>query len=374
MFRQACSLSHPIVVRWRLYLQSFSFLINHIPGKPNYLGDYLFKMYGSTQDPLPIKLPEETPELLPIDQEPNDDEPEIPYTLCSPAALFAKVHGGRALHQGLKLTWDSLNKNFPGHTVSFQQLKKLMDECPLCQKVRYGATPLLSHPATIRTLNSNERRLRIGIDHRTITPPDEQGRQAVLIIHEHWSKFTALIPMPDYSALMQYMCRYGSFAELASDPGSAFLAEVIQQLNDWLGVYHRVSLVDRHESNSCESSIIECVRHIRTIALDYLLEHYWSRQEVLDYVMFLLNARPHSETGVSPFILKFGTTDGIIFRPDPHERYQGTNEYIKYLDSTLATVRQVAQEALDKDSNTRQSSNLLITTSYQHGDFLPYLR
>ena len=182
--------------------------------------------------------------------------------------------------------------------------------------------------------------------------------------------------MPDYSALevaralMQYMCRYGPFAELASNPGSAFLAEVIQQLNDWLGIYHRVSLIDRHESHGCESTIKESVRHIRTIALDYRLEHCWSRPEVLDYVMFVLNARPHSETGVSPFVLKFGTTDGIMFRPDLQERYQGTNECIAYLDSTLATVRQAAQEALDKGSNTRQSSNPLITTSYQPGDFL----
>ena len=218
-------------------------------------------MYGSTQDPLSPDIPEELSQLLPIDKDLNNDEPKAPYNLCSPTSLFAQVHGERALHQGLKLTWDLLNKTFSGHTVSFSQLKNMMDECPLCQKVRFGPIAQLSHPATIRTLKSNEQWLRIGMDHLTITPPDDQGRQAVLIIHEHWSKFTALIPMPDYSAtevaraLMQYMCRYGPLAELASDPGSAFLAEVVQQLNNWLGIYHRVSLVDRHESNGCESSI-----------------------------------------------------------------------------------------------------------------------
>ena len=77
------------------------------------------------------------------------------------------------------------------------------------------------------------------------------------------------------------------------------------------------------KSNGCESTIKEVVRHIRTIALDYRLEHCWSRPEVLGYIMFVLNARPHSETGVSPYVLKFGTTDGILFQPDQHERYQG---------------------------------------------------
>ena len=69
--------------------------------------------------------------------------------------------------------------------------------------------------------------------------------------------------------------------------------------------------------------------------------------------MFVLNARPHSETGVSPYVLKFGTTDGILFQPDQHERYQGINQYIQHLDDTLALVRQVAQDSLDNLTDIR---------------------
>ena len=109
------------------------------------------------------------------------------------------------------------------------------------------------------------------MDHLTITPPVEFGRTAVLILHEHWSKFTALFPLVDYTAikvaraLLQYMTRYVPFPKLASDPGSAFLAEVVQELNSWLDMQHRVSLVDRHESNGCEPTIKEVVRHVRAI-------------------------------------------------------------------------------------------------------------
>ena len=86
--------------------------------------------------------------------------------------------------------------------------------------------------------------------------------------------------------------------------------------------------------------------------------------------MFVLNARPHSETGVSPYVLKFGTADGTLFQPDQHERYEGLNQYIQHLDNTLATVRQVAQDALDKLTDTRQAPNPPISTQYQPGDFL----
>lgn len=78
---------------------------------------------------------------------------------------------------------------------------------------------------------------------------------------------------------MQYVARFGPFAD-ASDPGSAFLAVIVQELNNWLGIMHRVSLVDRHESNGCEFTIKVSVRHTRTIALDCRLEHYWSRPEI----------------------------------------------------------------------------------------------
>ena len=64
-------------------------------------------------------------------------------------------------------------------------------------------------------------------------------------------------------------------------------------------------------------------------------------------------------------LLKFGTADGTLFQPDQHERYEGLNQYIQYLDNTLATVCQVAQDALNKLTDTRQAPNPLISTQYQ---------
>ena len=93
-----------IVVRWRLYLQSFSFIIKHIPGKHNFLGDFLSRMYGSTLDPLPLELSAETAICAPINEAPDTDVPHPPYDECYHTALFAAVHGGRALLQGLKFT------------------------------------------------------------------------------------------------------------------------------------------------------------------------------------------------------------------------------------------------------------------------------
>ena len=69
-------------------------------------------MYGYTLDPLPLELPAEIEHCAPINEEPDTDVPLPPYDECSPTSLFAAVHGGKALHQGLKLTWNSLNQSF----------------------------------------------------------------------------------------------------------------------------------------------------------------------------------------------------------------------------------------------------------------------
>ena len=103
-------------------------------------------MYGSTLDPLPLEVPAAIERCALINEEPDTDVLQPPYSECSPASLFAAVHGGRSLHQGLKLTWNSLNQHFPGHKASYAQLKELMETCPLCQKARYGPILELSHP------------------------------------------------------------------------------------------------------------------------------------------------------------------------------------------------------------------------------------
>ena len=148
----------------------------------------------------------------------------------------------------------------------------------------------------------------IGIDHLTITPPDKYGRQAVLVVHVHHSKFTDLFVLDDYTALevaralLTFFARYGIFTTIASDPGSAFMSSVVAQLNDWLGIRHKVSLVDRHESNGCERTIREIIRHLLTIVIDYRLERSWSPSECLQFIAFTLNSKPNREIGgLTPF-------------------------------------------------------------------------
>ena len=92
-----------IVVRWRIYMQSFQFLIRHIKGKDNIVADWGSRMYSLQEDDGNVEE-EFQPELT------NDESKDR-----SPDFYIGQVHGGRMLHHGARKTWLRLNKYFPGH-------------------------------------------------------------------------------------------------------------------------------------------------------------------------------------------------------------------------------------------------------------------
>jgi hypothetical protein len=90
-----------IVIRWRIYLQSFNFLLRDIKGKENVVADWQSRLY----------LIDECVSKLYNVVNPADDPSRAEY-------FFAKVHGGRMLHPGVRETMKRLNHYFPGHGLS----------------------------------------------------------------------------------------------------------------------------------------------------------------------------------------------------------------------------------------------------------------
>ena len=171
------------------------------------------------------------------------------------------------------------------------------------------------------------------------------------MIVEHFSHFPQVYPTSTYDAetlatvLFKHFCTFGVFHQLASDPGSAMMAEVVKQLNTWLGVSHKVSLVGRHESNGCEGSIKQFLRHLRTLVYDERLVNNWSSDTVLPLINFALCSYPSSETGgFTPFQLKYGTEDAAYFKLPDSPPDSKAAALIKILDANLRIVRSKSLE------------------------------
>ena len=315
----------PIVVRWRVLLQNFIFQIKHIPGKDNTVADWLSRMYP---------IPSTTHSLSASTTTPTVTE------------MFNAVHGGRSLHNGAKRTYLTLCKRFPGHGIPLRVIQDLVTECPVCQKDRLPMHPIPN--SEVRETIFHRPR-SIGIDHVSVTPPDEDGYIGLLLIVELDAKFPQAYPVRDYTAytaatvLFEHYCTFGSYDTMYSDPGSAFTSNILDHLNRWIGIPHCVSLIGRHESNGTEHVNALFIGHLRRLVHDDRFTNSWASDTVLPLINHALMTMPNTEIGgLSPVELKFGTRDLPRFNlPPPLLPGHTYCVLVKALDVNLAIGRSI---------------------------------
>ena len=199
------------------------------------------------------------------------------------------------------------------------------------------------------------------------------------MVVEHFSHFPFVYAAKDYTAetvatvLFKHYCHHGTFEQLASDPGSAFMSDVHKQLNAWLRIYHKVSLVGRHESNGTEGSNKQFLRHLRTLILDERLYDSWSDDTVLPLINLHLASYPTAETGgYTPLQLKYGTDDARHFTLPDHLNLEPgvlASRLIKQLDNNLQIVRKLSLDLQTKIVAERAALDKNIS-SYEPGDLI----
>ena len=292
-------------------------------------------------------------------------------------SILQEVHGGRMFHYGASHTWALAKKRFPDAKISIKAVQTFVRECPICQKTRNTGISGLA-PRTL-SLKPDSYRKAIGIDHVTITPVDKHGHGVAILLVEHFSHFPTAYPASDYSAeavaiaLFKHYTTVGVFDQLVSDPGSAFMSEVVSQINHWFGVRHKVSLVGRHQSNGCKATSKQLLRHLTTLVLDERLYNRWSDDTVLPLINHQLASYPTEETGgFTPYQLKYGTVDAeYFFLPSQLKLPPGVRAHllVKSLDENLQYIRSLSLEFQRKLAEERRKKDSYIS-SYEPGDLI----
>ena len=352
------------IIRWRIYMQSFVFLIRHIPRTQNILADYASKFNNDiTADIISIY------EINNMSDNSNEK--------ISVENILQQVHGGRMGHHGRRKTWLLLNNYFPGHKIPYSTVDEFVGSCPICQKDRLGMTDNIK--GIVRHLKPNHVRSAVGVDTLTVTPPDKDGNWLIIVVVVFYTKFTVLYPANTHNAialataLFQFFCTYGLYDDIYSDPGSDLMSEVIDHLHKWLGVRHIFSLVDRHQSNGVEGTNKQIIRHLKALVHDERIVDKWSSPTVLPLIQFMINSNDNSETGVVPLQAHFGTAEATYFRLPMGLKSDSEkiNEFVKLLDQNIKILRDVSnkhqREIINKRTvrNNVQEQNIL-----QKGDLV----
>jgi len=214
--------------------------------------------------------------------------------------------------------------------------------------------------------------------------PESDGYKYLVVIYNLFTKFVTLYPTKDKTAeslancLMRHFATYGLVDSLASDPGSDLTSQIIAHLNEYLGIRHTISLVDRHESNGVERINQEILRHLRTMIHDTRLITKWTDPVTLSLVQLVINEQPNPALGnLSPLAATFGTSDATYFHlPDNPSSSSFAEKYCTYvqnLDRNLAEIR-----TLSRETQTKLAQDRLVVTppenqnTYSPGDFILY--
>lgn len=388
----------PKIIRWRVLLQSFTFMLRHIPGRLNVVADFLSRIHDpdfeySTDPTFQTLILASLGSLFntthvaeDLDDDAGgvptvDQSPKVDNSLISPKDLFSRVHGHRNLHHGTRRTWQLLNSNYPGHSIPYRIIADLVASCPICQKDRLGMPISETLAPVVRHLKPDFRRSILGVDTLTVTPTDKNGNSVAIVIVNHFTKLTAIYPKTSYdaistaTALFQYFCTFGMVDTLISDPGSDFMSDVVTHLMKWFGIHQKFSLVDWHQSNGVEPSNKVILRHLRALVMDERIADRWSDPTVLPLIQFVINNTLHSETNVVPFHAHFGSADATYFSlPSSLSNSDSatvTHEFVRLLDQNLQILQQISKDFQHTLAHERTDVTPAVRQNkYQPGDFV----
>ena len=345
----------PMIIRWRVYLQSYALMKRYIKGSTNIVSDL-----GSRQV--------------------SDSNAMQNLNNMSPASTILQlVHGGRRGHPGVRETYNRVNIEFPGHGLSHRVVQQFVEECPTCQKARLGLTDCFA--AKVLSLPASHQRVAIGVDTVTVTPVDKAGNCCIIVVVFLNSKLAWLWPAKDHSAetmalaLFNFFCRHGLCDEVRSDPGSDLTSEVIAQVHAWFGIKHVFSLVDRHESNGVEGTNKQILRHLRALVADERVNRIWSDPSVLPLVEYMINSSVSSETGITPFEAHYGTRAGTYFMMPANLTTDSERQkaFVTLLDDNLRVLQELSTAHHNEVVAKRQpKQDAPAFNLYQPGDLVLY--
>jgi hypothetical protein len=204
----------------------------------------------------------------------------------------------------------------------------------------------------------------VNVDSVGPLPADHLGNQYVLVVIDCFTRWVQLYPLQSVSALptavalLNWVSNYSAPSFLRSDGGSQFVNEVIYELTQLMGTEQSVTLAYSHEENGLvERANRTMITHLRAVLFDKHVVGRWS--ESLPLVQRIMNATPHTSTGVAPFKLLYGNAidldRNILFHVPPTEHFDPTItrlsdhvvDLIKVQDVLMRKAQQ-AQRKLDE--------------------------
>ncbi len=370
------------VMRWKIALQEFQMVVEHIPGEKNTVADELSRIQWdeNLQQELPTiaatttstseataddTIPEQYRRIIAKVHNAHTGHLGVQPTLRKIKSVLQEIKQGKVSAKGLNISTETIDKMFwPGMR---QHVTRYIRSCPCCQKLAQQGTEHYVEPFHLNSWNPMESLSMDTIGPMPITP---EGYSHVLVVVDNFTRFVELFALKGTTAeeaascLLQHFGRYGLPFTVRSDNGPQFVNDTIRSFMDKLEIGHEFTTPYSHEENAIvERKNKEILRHLSAILYDRSMATVeWVK--FLPFVQRITNAAKHSATGVSPAELLFGdnvTLDRGIFLPtslrtDGQENERGLAQWVTEMCNRQQQLTEIAQKVQQEILEDRDRS------------------
>ena len=315
------------VIRWKMELMEYDFVIEHIAGEDNIVADAISRCVDDMDQPLEKRRRVEAVQMRRLRLSMDGDD----KTTSRPSQVLARLHVPPEIlnlsnevfnkikhfhnelvgHGGVKRTLQLLHQNGEQWQGMQKDVKNFITQCPCCQKNRM--TPFTGSLSKYTLSVTSGPMRRLSIDTVGPFPVDDEGNMYILVVIDNFSRYTTLWPTKDQTgmsaakALLKHTGVYGTPDEIQSDGGPQFYSEMVTALYNITGIQKLKSAPYSHEENGiAERAIKTTQEHLRALMYDKEITEAWST--VLPLVQRIMNASRHQAIDCSPAQIIFGNS------------------------------------------------------------------
>ena len=348
------------VLRWKLMIQEYDFVLEHLPGEQNVQADAF-----SRADFNHIRVVRQN-NLSQLMTGKIKDSP-IPDHILT---LIEESHNDFIGHHGVARTIQAVQRQCHKMTTANQPIpedtkqipeycRQFVQNCVKCQLFSQ-IKPLIQTKRF--TCSAHKPMQDIAID--TIGPfqMDSAGNKYVLVIIDTFSRWIQLSAVTDVSALtaakqlINFLGTFGNPNSIRSDQGTEFINELWKNLHQLAGIKEIVNHpYSKEENGIVERANKEITKHLRNFLFgNPTIKESWS--SVIPLVQRIYNNSPNQSIGnIRPCQIIFGNAidlDGEIFPGDNKTQLQQiatmiNMDYKQYLSFLIKNQQIIIQEALN---------------------------
>lgn len=268
--------------------------------------------------------------------------------------VFSHLHDDMG-HQGRDRTLSLISARFywPGMTT---EVEKMISKCERCLRGK-GGIPQQKAPLT--SISTSEPLELVCMDFLSLEPSG--GYSSVLVITDHFTRFSQAIPTRNQTAKTtakvlydSFIVRYGIPTRLHSDQGRNFESKVIKELCTVLGIEKSRTTPFHPESNGiCERFNQSLVGMVRSLPAEKKARWF----EHVRTVTQAYNCTVHPGTGYSPFFLMFGREPklpiDIMFGLSPVQSV-GSHDYCTFVQELRKMLDSAFEKAKASSDKSKQ--------------------